>query len=117
MYLVQQITADAQQNMRLLHPVLGKPISLTLEYRSNQYGWYITSLTYDDKSFAIGTIRIVAHPNLLHQWKNILPFGLACYTTNNREPSQRGDFVNGDAELFVLDASEVAAYVGYLANG
>lgn len=117
MYTVQQVTSDAQQSMRLLHPVLGKPIALTIEYRSNQYGWYLTSLTYDDKNFAIGTMRIVAHPNLLHQWKNILPFGLACYTTGNREPSQRDDFTNGDATLYLLDAAEVAAYTGYLANG
>lgn len=104
MFLISQVTADATQNMTLILPN-GNPVSLTLYWIPQQYGWFILNLTYG--SFVLNGLRICNSPNMLSQFQNQIPFGLACYTAQNREPSQQNDFVSGASLLYILSAEEV----------
>lgn len=114
MLLIGQITADPlQQQSPLLSD--GSQFLLQMYYRPLQYGWFINELTYGD--FTLQGLRITNSPNFLYQWRNKIPFGLACYTQGNREPTQQGDFASGQAQLYLLTAAEVAAYEQYLTNG
>lgn len=94
----------------------GTQINISLYYSPQQYGWFVTDLTYG--SFEIQGLRITVSPNMLHQFRNQLPFGIACFiTTANREPTQQQDFSSELFQLFVLDATEVEQYTEFLASG
>lgn len=114
MLLIQQITSDALQQQTLVLPT-GDTFLLQLYFRPMQYGWFINQLTYGD--FQLQGLRISNNPNLLYQWRNKLPFGLACYSSSGREPSQQEDFSSGASKLYVLTAAEVRAYTEILENG
>lgn len=114
MLLVQQITAAALQTQNLTLPD-STIATLTLYFIPMQYGWFITNLTY--KTFVLNGVRITNSPNILLQFQNQIPFGLACYSTNNREPSQQQDFSSGSSQLYLLDQSECREYYNYLKTG
>jgi hypothetical protein len=113
MYNVQQITTNAKQIQTLKLPD-GTAITISLEYKAMQYGWFLTSLVYGN--FEVKNLRIVTSPDLLYQWKNKIPFGLACTSTGNFEPVAQEDFSSGRCKMYILTSSEVAAYEDYL-NG
>lgn len=114
MFLVQQITADPFQQQQLVLPN-GSSFLLQLYFRQLQYGWFIPKLTYG--TFQLNGLRITNSPNMLYQFKNQLPFGLACFSTSEREPSQIQDFSSGASQLYVLSAAEVANYAHFLMTG
>lgn len=114
MYLVQQVTSDANQKTSLILPD-GTSVTLQIYFRPMQFGWFIESLAY--ASFTLNGLRITNSPNVLNQFRNQIPFGLACYSTQNREPSQSTDFSSGASKLYILTQDEVTAYAEYLAHG
>ncbi len=114
MYLIQQVTDDSLQLQTLILPD-GSSLSLTIYFVPMQYGWFITNLTYG--SFVLNGLRITNSPNMLHQFKNQIPFGLACVSTDDREPSQQQDFSSGASKLFIVSAAEVEQYSEFLSGG
>lgn len=116
MYFINQITSDPLQNMTIILPN-GNPCSLTINYVERQLGWFIVNLTYAPSSFILNGMRICNNPNLLYPWKNVLPFGLACYTKQSREPTQIQDFSSGASNLYILDASEVEELTQFYESG
>jgi len=111
---IQTMTADYLQDQTFFLPD-GSSVSIEFYYRPTQYGWFINSLTYG--SFVLNGLRISDSPNLLRQFKNQLPFGLACVTNALRDPTQLEDFASGASNLYFLDASEVQDYEDFLSNG
>ena len=93
----------------------GSNFTMTLYYVPMQIGWFITNLTYG--SFTLNSIRITNNPNMLYQWQNILPFGLACFSSSQREPTQLQDFVSGASSLYILSQAECEAYAAYIKGG
>lgn len=114
MLLIQRVTSGALQTQALVLDD-GTSFSITMYYRPIQRGWFINELVYGD--FVLRGIRIVNSPNMLQQWRNKIPFGLACYTESNREPTLQDDFASKAAKLYVLTATEVAQYQEYLQIG
>jgi len=116
MLQIQHITSAPKQKMTLVLPD-GSKVTMSIEFMPQQYGWFITSLTYTDtnqNTFQLNGIRIVNSPNMLHQFKNQIPFGLACYTMGNREPTQQQDFSTATSILYVLTQTDVKNYALYL---
>lgn len=113
MFQVNQITNDPLQSQSLILPD-GTTIEMTLYFIQQQSGWFFNSLVYGD--FLISGMRICNSPNMMHQYRNLIPFGISCYSTNAREPSLIGDFASGASILYILTAEEVAAYTAFL-NG
>ncbi len=114
MYLIQQITSAPHQSQTLVLPD-GTSFSMTMYFVSLQQGWFITNLVYN--KFAIQGLRIVNSPNMLYQFRNQIPFGLACFSTANREPSLQEDFSSGASQLYVLSQDEVQSYTHFLMFG
>lgn len=114
MLLIQTLTASALQTQNIVLPN-GSTFSLTLKYIEMQYGWFIQSLTYND--FQLNGVRVTNIPNILYQWKNTLPFGLACFSIADREPTQLEDFASKASQLFVLTEDEVNGYAEFIKNG
>lgn len=111
MNLIQRITdAPLQQHIVILDD--GTSFSLEIYFRPMQYGWFINQLVYED--FVLNGLRIVNSPNMLLQFQNQIPFGLACLSTTTREPSQIGDFLSRASSIYVLDAAEVVEFSEYI---
>lgn len=116
MYLVQQITDDSYQTQQLILPD-GTDLQLTIRFVPMQYGWFITELSYPTTGFVLNGLRITNYPNMLQQWKNILPFGLGCFSTDDREPSQQQDFSSGASKLYILTSDEVEELAEFFGRG
>lgn len=114
MYTIRQVTSAARQKQNIVLAD-GSTIGLTISFRSLQLGWFIDELVY--QSFTLRGVRISNSPNMLHQFRYQIPFGLACYSVANREPMQAEDFSSGASRLYVTDAAEVEAFAEYLRGG
>jgi hypothetical protein len=111
-YQIAGITSDAFQTQDL---VLfdGSTLTLTMRYVPMQYGWFMT-LTYG--SFVINNFRLFTGGNLLRQYLEQIPFGLACFTNDLGEPTQQQDLSSGYATLFILDGDSVDAYEAFISG-
>lgn len=113
MNLINQVTNDTRQ--RQIIPLDdGTTFEISIYFMPMQYGWFIEELIYG--SFKVSCMRIVNSPNLLHQFKNKLPFGLACISNEDREPSLQNDFSSGASNLYVLSKDEVKQFGEYLSE-
>lgn len=113
MLLIQRVTADPLQSQTLVLDD-GTTFAIEMYYRQSQQGWFFNSIVYGD--FEVQGIRITNNVNMLNQFRNLIPFGLACISTDNREPSLQEDFLSGASKLYVLTSAEVAEFASYL-NG
>ena len=113
MFQIQNITSETKQLQTLVLPD-GTSIVLEICFVPMQLGWFITSLTYGE--FILNGVRITNSPNILYQFKNQIPFGLACFSTQDREPSLQEDFQSGASKLYVLTEAEVAEYAEFLSE-
>jgi hypothetical protein len=114
MIQITQVTDDPVQNQTFILPN-GNSFQLTIRFVPMQYGWFINSLIYG--SFQVNGLRITNSPNMLQQFRNQIPFGLACFSQANREPSQQEDFLSGASTLYVLTEAEVNEYQELLTGG
>lgn len=114
MFIIQQITSDPLQQMTLVLSD-GTSLTMTVYFVPMQQGWFITNLTYG--SFVLNGLRITVSPNMLNQFRNLIPFGLACYSNGNREPSLQQDFASGSCILYLLSQEECIQYSELLTLG
>lgn len=103
MKLINEITNEPRQH-HILTLDDGSTMSVNFEYRENQNGWFY-SLEHETKSFY--NRRIVTSPNMLRQFKNLIPFGLACVTTDGGEPVFINDFSSKRCKFYLLNSDDV----------
>lgn len=113
MYRIQQITVDPIQKQSLLLTD-GSAVTIQMRFVEQQYGWFIDELTHGD--FTLKGLRITNHYNMLMPFRNRIPFGLACISDNDREPTQKEDFFSEASKLYILSEDEVD-YFTELVNG
>ncbi len=92
----------------------GSQVSMYLEYRPQQLGWF-ANLTWGD--WEVNGFRLVSSPNLLRQWRNIIPFGLAIISAKSTDPLNLADFSSAVSVMVFLTAADVVlveetAFVG-----
>ena len=114
MLLIQQVTSDPLQ-LRKLVLADGSQVQMSFYFRPMQSGWFVNEMIYG--TFILQGLRITNSPNMLNQFRNQIPFGFACFSTNNREPSLQQDFSSGASKLYILTQEEVIAYAEFLQNG
>jgi hypothetical protein len=103
MTLINSITDKTYQALGLVLAD-GSKVSMLLRYVSNQQGWFYT-LSYG--SFSVSNRRIVTSPNMLRAFRDIIPFGLSCTTTDGYEPIFSTDFSEGRAKLYLLTEEDM----------
>jgi hypothetical protein len=101
------ITNSNSQIMKFVLPVNSKNIDVQIFFKEQQKGWFIS---FDYEGFSVRSMRIVTSGNFLHQYRNLIPFGLACTVENNQEPMLRDDFLSKRAILYLLTQNEVTAF-------
>jgi hypothetical protein len=111
MKLVEGLTSDPKQTIFLAIEGYDKAI-LSLEYKPNQYGWFY-SLSWG--TFTVDNIRVARDQNILRQFKNLIPFGIAIITVNGVDPVLPDEFLS-NTSVYILTSDEVkiieAAYYG-----
>lgn len=80
----------------------GSLVFLTLYYKPVIQRW-VFDVSY--ANFSAKGIDLCVHPNILRTWKIIIPFGLSVVSSDNADPFNLDDFVNGRITLFVLDST------------
>lgn len=100
---IDNLSDDANQLTRVALPD-GSLVSLALVYRPATQRWTV-SVTRND--FTVNNVNLCVHPNILRQWRNLIPFGLACVTTDSGDPVLIDDFTSGRATLYILTQADV----------
>jgi len=113
MFSVNKFSFDPQQKQTIILPDNSR-IQLQVEFKPQQYGWFIVSLVYN--TFTLTGLRITNSPNFLRQFQHQIPFGMACFSKDGREPTHQEDFSSAQSQLFILTAAEVQQYEDFL-NG
>lgn len=83
----------------------GEVIPLLMYFLPTQNGWAF-DISYLD--FSLKGAYLTISPNCLRGYRNILPFGLLCTSTDGYEPQFIEDFIDGRVSLYLLNAEEVA---------
>jgi len=102
-FLISEITNEPAQEHTFNIPGRERAV-FTIVFRPEQFGWFY-SLNWG--SFVLNNSRIVFSQNLLRQFKNIIPFGIAVTTNNKLDPLTIDAFSSGVAQLYLLSADEV----------
>ncbi len=114
MFDVQNITSDGKQKQRLVLQD-GTQVDIEMEYLPLQSGWVFNLIRYQD--FEIRGLKICVSPNLLYQYKNVIPFGIAVTSRTGFEPTQQQDFSSNEVKMYILTQEELQIYEDYLSNG
>lgn len=113
MNIINQVTSDSRQR-QIIALDDGTSFEIAIYFMPMQLGWFIEEIIYGE--FKATCLRIVNSPNLLHQFKNLIPFGLACISNEDREPSLQEDFSSGASNLYVLTQEEMNQYEEFLSE-
>lgn len=105
MLLIDSLTNDAMQQFTLTG-IPGIQVSVLLRFMPRIQTW-VMDITYG--TFIAQGIPVLCSPNLLRQWENIIPFGMACTNIYQLDPYTINDFTDGTASLYLLDSTDVAA--------
>lgn len=105
MNLLTGLSDQPAQTSQLALPD-GTLATMTLEYRSNQLGWFM-DLSYN--AFVLHGQRVVTSPNCLYAYQNLIPFGVMCVTAENAEPTGLEAWVDGSSQLYLLNQQDIIA--------
>jgi hypothetical protein len=86
----------------------GTTVTWTLYFDPQQLGWFY-DISWDgvNPPFTVNGNRLVAYPNILRQYRNLIPFGLTVTTVDSSEPIGQETFVDGTTTVLLLDATDV----------
>ena len=104
MYQITNIINHPNQIQSISLPDGGSFV-LHLVFQVQQKSWFINELTYNDVT--IRGLRLSLSRNLLRQFSNLVPFGLAVISSTEREPFFIDDLSSEAVKLFVLTSEEV----------
>lgn len=115
MFQIQNLTKSPKQRQTMVLPD-GSQIGFAIFYSSQQQGWFIREITYKNTSFTLRGVRLTNSPCMLYQFRNQIPFGLACISPSGREPMLIDDLSSGATLLYILTAEEVEQYGSFLSG-
>lgn len=103
MFYINKIINAASQQLTLTG-IPNVQIGMTLQYMPRIQQWNM-GITYGDT--IINGILVKCSVNILRQWKNNLPFGIACIRADGLDPYALDDFQDQLANLYLLNSDEV----------
>jgi hypothetical protein len=101
---ITNLTNFADQVTQLQLPD-GSLATMELIYQGTTERW-IMNITYG--TFTANGIGVCTYPNILRQWKEILPFGIAFVTADQTDPFDINDFSTGRVSVYLLDQTDIA---------
>jgi len=103
---VRQITTISTDADQLIYMTLddGSVLSMEFIYRPAIQRW---SLNISHPKLTLNGFVLCVGPNILRQWRKLIPFGLAVTSSDGQDPVDINDFEFGRISLFLLSASEI----------
>lgn len=83
----------------------GSIVLLNFIYRGATQRWTV-NITRND--FTVNDINLCVHPNLLRDFRENIPFGLALISTDGGDPVLINDFTSGRITMYTLSAADVS---------
>lgn len=105
MQIIENITTAVKQKMTLVLDNNEKA-DFWLHFNARMEAWFF-SFTYKD--ITIKDLKVCLHPNILRQFRNIIPFGITFISKNLVEPFQQSSFAKGTCEMWLLSQEDVQA--------
>jgi len=105
MQLITKLTDESKQNFKMV-ALDGNLIDFYFYYSSTQECWNV-DVAWND--FILRGSQLCNSPNLLRNYKNIIPFGLLCNSLDRFDPAYINDFISGRVSVFLLSQVEVEA--------
>lgn len=102
---IDKLTSDAQQNYILVGEA-GELINFTLRYLPRVLSWMI-DISYKD--FVSNGFVMTVSPNILHNYRNILPFGILVTSEDDLDPLYQNDFISGRIKVYLLNNADKLA--------
>lgn len=103
MQLIQNITSAVKQKMTLSLEN-NETCEFRLHFNARMEAWFF-GFTYKD--ITIKDLKVCLHPNILRQFRNIIPFGIAFLSEKQVEPFLITAFSNNICDMYVLSQEEV----------
>lgn len=89
-------------------------IPFYLWYAPTQQSWFF-NISYGD--FTANGLQLVVGPNILRNFRNLIPFGLAVTSTDGLDPFYINDMFFGRINLYLLNQDDVNALEASFFNG
>lgn len=99
---ITEINNSAKQRLTIVGEN-NEQIPLELFFNPTQRTWFFN---IEFNGLVIQGRRLATAPNILHQWRNKLPFGIMCIRDAGLDPFKVDDFKKGNAALFLLNERE-----------
>jgi hypothetical protein len=110
MRTITNLQAAGQQTFKT--PIeAGGQAEITLIYGPITRMWY-ANIKYG--TCTINGVRLARSVNVMHQYRNACPFGIAVITRDEAEPFLINDFSTGRVQIGILTREEVQEYQGFL---
>lgn len=109
---IDNLGIEANQITKVILPD-GSIVVINLIYFPAIQRW-IMNVARD--TFSVNGINICLNPNIMRQWKNVIPFGIFCDSVDGVDPIYIDDFFNGRVQLYMLNASDVVAVENQIAE-
>jgi hypothetical protein len=103
MIQITGLKASPNQSFTIADPNGGGPISFTLRFHTRTQSWYM-DMTFG--TFILNGFRLAYGSNVLRQYENSIPFGLAVFIADALDPFLINDPSSGRMSLFLLTTAE-----------
>lgn len=103
MRLIDSLNSDAYQRHDLV--LDDKSLAtVTVRYMPAVQRWFID---VEHASITVRGINMCNHPNILRQFRNKAPFGLAVVVNDGADPLLQDDFTSGRSQLYLLNEADI----------
>ena len=107
--LIDTLTDGADQLLTLILDD-GSLAQVEMQYEGTTQRWLMNvSHPTIPPNGIIYNKEVCFSPNIMREWRNIIPFGLCCTSTDGGDPVSIEDFVDGRCNLYLLNAADVIA--------
>lgn len=101
---ITSITSYPNQRMTLKLENNQGNIDFHLYYKPRIEAWFF-DIEYNGNS--INGLKVCLHPNILRQYRKIIPFGISFISSSKVEPFQLSAFSEKKVRLFLLNKDDV----------
>jgi hypothetical protein len=104
MVTIDNLTDSADQNTQVVLAD-GSILALEFVFRPTTQRW---TVNVSHPLLTVNGISLCVHPNILRSWRNLVPFGLGCSSSDGVDPFDVEDFADGRVTMYVLDQADVS---------
>lgn len=103
MRLLDKLNSNPRQTFSVLAED-GSTVTFSFVYLPSQQCWTVDVLRND---FAVKGIQLQVNPNILRNYRNVIPFGLSVTSEDGYDPYYLDDFDTQRIQVYLMSAADV----------